>query len=86
MEYSFRKSVITTIQNYTISRGVDHVVHECESQTFYEKCKTYGRRCDWLIQVRLIQKKACWKIWRYNEKHTCSMGTISQITPNWIQT
>ncbi|RYQ80375.1 hypothetical protein Ahy_Scaffold1g106832 isoform A [Arachis hypogaea] len=34
--------------------------------------------CDWLIQASLIRKKACWEIKRYNGKHTCTMGTISQ--------
>ncbi|RYQ84879.1 hypothetical protein Ahy_B10g104380 [Arachis hypogaea] len=81
MEYGSRKSVIETIQSYVISRGVDYVVYESEPQTFYAKCKTYGRGCDWLIQASLIQKKACWKIRRYNGRHTCSMGTISQDHP-----
>ncbi|RYR39379.1 hypothetical protein Ahy_A09g044892 [Arachis hypogaea] len=49
MEYASRKSVIAVIQSYTISRGVDYVVYESEPQTFYAKCKTYGRGCDWLI-------------------------------------
>nr|XP_029147041.1 uncharacterized protein LOC112733035 [Arachis hypogaea] len=34
--------------------------------------------CDWLIRASLIRKKACWEIRRYNGKHTCTMGTISQ--------
>ncbi|RYR17872.1 hypothetical protein Ahy_B03g062541 [Arachis hypogaea] len=59
MEYSSRKSVIAAIQSYTISRGVDYVVYESEPQTFYAKCKTYERGCDWLIRASLIQKKAC---------------------------
>ncbi|RYQ92750.1 hypothetical protein Ahy_B09g098969 [Arachis hypogaea] len=46
MEYASRKSVVAAIQSYTISRGIDNVVYESESQTFYAKCKTYGRRCD----------------------------------------
>ncbi|XP_020973114.1 uncharacterized protein LOC107633951 [Arachis ipaensis] len=78
MEYGLRKSIIAAIRSYTISRGVDYVVYESESQMFYAKCKTYGRRCDWLIRASLIQKKACWEIQRYNGRHTCSMGTISQ--------
>ncbi|RYR66255.1 hypothetical protein Ahy_A03g012240 isoform A [Arachis hypogaea] len=46
--------------------------------TFYSKYKGYGAGCDWLIQASLIQKKSCWEIRRYNGKHTCTMGTISQ--------
>nr|XP_025607674.1 uncharacterized protein LOC112701090 [Arachis hypogaea] len=46
--------------------------------TFYAKCKGYGAGCDWLIRASLIRKKACWEIRRYNGKHTCTMGTISQ--------
>ncbi|RYR39866.1 hypothetical protein Ahy_A09g045501 [Arachis hypogaea] len=49
MEYSSKKSVIAAIQSYTISRGVNYVVYKSEPQTFYEKCKTSGRGCDWLI-------------------------------------
>ncbi|XP_020972520.1 uncharacterized protein LOC110269180 [Arachis ipaensis] len=78
MEYSSRKSVIATIRGYTISRGVDYVVYEFEPQTFYAKYKTYGGGCDWLIRASLIQKKACYEIRRYNGRHTCSIGTISQ--------
>ncbi|RYR01510.1 hypothetical protein Ahy_B06g080386 [Arachis hypogaea] len=48
MEYSSRKSIIAVIRSYTISRGVDYVVYEFEPQTFYTKCKTYGRGCNWL--------------------------------------
>ncbi|QHO23522.1 uncharacterized protein DS421_12g364270 [Arachis hypogaea] len=78
MEYSSRKSVVTAIRSYTISRGVDYNVYESEPQTFYAKCKMYGRGCDWLIRASLIQKKGCWEIQRYNGRHTCTMGTISQ--------
>nr|XP_025635766.1 uncharacterized protein LOC112729835 [Arachis hypogaea] len=46
--------------------------------TFYAKCKGYGAGCDWLIRASLIRKKACWEISRYNGKHTCTVGTISQ--------
>ncbi|RYQ91784.1 hypothetical protein Ahy_B09g097817 [Arachis hypogaea] len=70
IEYSSRKLVIAAIRSYNISRGVDY--------TFYAKFKTYGRGCDWLIRVSLIQKKVCWEIRRYNVRHTCSMETISQ--------
>ncbi|XP_020979990.1 uncharacterized protein LOC110272279 [Arachis ipaensis] len=78
LEYSSRKSVIAAIRSYTISRRVDYVVYEFEPQTIYAKCKTYGRGCDWLIRVSLIQEKACWEIRRYNGRHICFMGTISQ--------
>ncbi|RYR51782.1 hypothetical protein Ahy_A06g026756 [Arachis hypogaea] len=74
MEYGSRKSVIAAIRSYTIFRGVNYVVYESESQTFYAKCNSYGRGCNWLIQASLIQKKACWEIWRYNGSHTCFMG------------
>ncbi|XP_057739780.1 uncharacterized protein LOC130956830 [Arachis stenosperma] len=77
MEYSSRKSVVTTIRSYTISRGVDYNVYESEPLTFYAKCKLYGRGCDWLIRASLIRKKGCWEIRRYNGRHTCTMGTIS---------
>ncbi|RYR63384.1 hypothetical protein Ahy_A04g021184 [Arachis hypogaea] len=49
MEYSSRKSVVAAIRSYTIARGVDYDVYEFEAQTFYAKCKMYGRGCDWLI-------------------------------------
>ncbi|RYR03302.1 hypothetical protein Ahy_B06g082178 [Arachis hypogaea] len=45
IEYSSRKSIITAIRSYTISRGIDYNIYESEPQTFYAKCKTYGRRC-----------------------------------------
>ncbi|RYR24327.1 hypothetical protein Ahy_B02g057826 [Arachis hypogaea] len=70
IEYGSKKSVIVVIRSYTISRGVNYI-------TFYAKGKTYGCGCDCLIRASLIQKKACWEIWRYYGKHTCSMGTIS---------
>ncbi|XP_016186286.1 uncharacterized protein LOC107627995 [Arachis ipaensis] len=57
MEYSSRKSVVAAIRSYTIARGVDYDVYESEPQTFYAKCKMYGRGCDWLIQAILIRKK-----------------------------
>ncbi|RYR70129.1 hypothetical protein Ahy_A03g016642 [Arachis hypogaea] len=78
MEYNSRKSVVAAIRSYTISRGVDYDVYESEAQTFYAKCKMYGHGCDWLIRASLIQKKGCWEIRRYNGRHTCTMGTISQ--------
>ncbi|XP_015950212.1 uncharacterized protein LOC107475088 [Arachis duranensis] len=78
MEYSSRKSVVAAIRSYTISRGVDYDVYEPEPQTFYTKCKMYGRECDWLIRASLIRKKGCWEICRYNGRHTCTIGTISQ--------
>nr|XP_025611914.1 uncharacterized protein LOC112705294 [Arachis hypogaea] len=78
MEYSSRKSVVAAIRRYTIVRGVDYDVYESEPQTFYAKCKMYGRECDWLIRASLIQKKDCWEIRRYNGRHTCTMGAISQ--------
>ncbi|RYR73289.1 hypothetical protein Ahy_A02g007649 isoform R [Arachis hypogaea] len=46
MEYSSRKSVVAAIRSYTIARGVDYDVYESERQTFYAKCKMYGRGCD----------------------------------------
>ncbi|XP_015961255.1 uncharacterized protein LOC107485255 [Arachis duranensis] len=78
MEYSSRKSVVAAIRRYTIVRGVDYDVYESEPQTFYAKCKMYGRGCDWLIRASLIRKKDCWEIRRYNGRHTCTMGAISQ--------
>ncbi|RYR02465.1 hypothetical protein Ahy_B06g081252 [Arachis hypogaea] len=78
MEYSSKNSVVATIRSYTISRGVDYNVYESEPQTFYAKCKTYGRGCDWLIRASLIRKKGCWEIRRYNSRYTCTMGMILQ--------
>ncbi|RYR59346.1 hypothetical protein Ahy_A05g025209 [Arachis hypogaea] len=46
MEYSSRKSVVAAIRSYTIARGVDYDVYESEPQTFYAKCKMYGRGCN----------------------------------------
>ncbi|XP_016192877.1 uncharacterized protein LOC107633789 [Arachis ipaensis] len=57
MEYSSRKSVVAAIRSYTIARGVDYDMYEYEPQTFYAKCKMYGRGCDWLIRASLIRKK-----------------------------
>nr|XP_025678923.1 uncharacterized protein LOC112778856 [Arachis hypogaea] len=78
MEYSSRKSFVAAIRSFTIARGVDYEVYESEPQTFYAKCKMYGRGCDWLIRASLIRKKGCWEIRRYNGRHTCTIGTISQ--------
>ncbi|XP_016199368.1 uncharacterized protein LOC107640357 [Arachis ipaensis] len=78
MEYSSRKSVVASIKSYTIARGVDYGVYESKPQTFYAKCKMYGRGCDWLIRASLIRKKGCWEIRRYNGRHMCTMGVISQ--------
>ncbi|RYR32735.1 hypothetical protein Ahy_A10g047264 [Arachis hypogaea] len=78
MEFGSTKSVISAIKSYTISRGIDYTMYESEPQTFYTKCKSYGARCDWLIRASLIRKKGCWEIRRYNDKHTCTMGAISQ--------
>ncbi|XP_025670048.1 uncharacterized protein [Arachis hypogaea] len=78
MEYSSRKSVVVAIRSYTIARGVDYDVYESEPQTFYAKCKMYGHGCDWLIRASLIRKKGCWEIHRYNGRHTCTTGVISQ--------
>ncbi|RYR74347.1 hypothetical protein Ahy_A02g009021 [Arachis hypogaea] len=78
MKFGSRESVISAIKGYTISRGVDYTVSESEPQTFYAKCKGYGAGCDCLIRASLIRKKACWEIRRYNSKHTCTVGTISQ--------
>ncbi|QHO56053.1 Putative mutator sub-class protein [Arachis hypogaea] len=78
MEFGSRESVISAIKSYTIARGVDYTMYESDPQTFYAKCKGYGAGCDWPIRASLIRKKACWKIRRYNGKHMCTMGTISQ--------
>ncbi|RYR28683.1 hypothetical protein Ahy_B01g052831 [Arachis hypogaea] len=71
MEFGSKESVISAIKSYTISRGVDYT-------TFYTKCKGYGVGCDWLIRASLIRKNGCSEIKRYDGKHTCTMGTISQ--------
>ncbi|XP_072093793.1 uncharacterized protein [Arachis hypogaea] len=78
MEYSSRKSIVEAIRSYTISRGVDYTVYKSEPQTFYAKCKMYSHGCDWLIRTSLIRKKGCWEIRRYNGRHTCTIGTVSQ--------
>ncbi|RYQ85294.1 hypothetical protein Ahy_B10g104815 [Arachis hypogaea] len=78
MEFGSRELVISAIKSYTISRGVDYTMYESEPQTFYAKCKGYDAGCIWLIRASLIRKKDCWEIRRYNGKHTCTMGTISQ--------
>ncbi|XP_057733914.1 uncharacterized protein LOC130949110 [Arachis stenosperma] len=57
MEYSSRKLVVAAIRSFTIAKGVDYEVYESEPQTFYAKCKMYGRGCDWLIRASLIRKK-----------------------------
>ncbi|RYR33876.1 hypothetical protein Ahy_A10g048542 [Arachis hypogaea] len=81
IEFGSKDSVISVIKRYTISRGVDYTVYESELQTFYTKCKGYSAGCDWLIRANLIRKKECCEIRRYNGKHTCTMGTISQDLP-----
>ncbi|RYR35059.1 hypothetical protein Ahy_A10g050168 [Arachis hypogaea] len=78
IEFGSRESVISIIKSYTISRGVDYTVYEFEPQTCYAQCKSYG--------AGLSQKKGCWEIRRYNGKHTCTMGMISQIVSSWTQT
>ncbi|RYR18921.1 hypothetical protein Ahy_B03g063538 isoform B [Arachis hypogaea] len=78
IKYSSRKLLVAAIWSYTISRGVDYTMYKSESQMFYAKYKTYGSGCNWLIQASLIEKKDCWEIRRYNGRHTCTMGTISQ--------
>ncbi|XP_057744810.1 uncharacterized protein LOC130962640 [Arachis stenosperma] len=78
IKFGSRESVISAIKGYTISRGVDYTVYESEPQTFYAKCKGYGVGCDCLIRASLIRKKACCEIRRYNGKHTCTVGVISQ--------
>ncbi|RYQ93238.1 hypothetical protein Ahy_B09g099507 isoform A [Arachis hypogaea] len=64
MDFGSKESVISAIKSYTISREVDYT--------------GYGAGCDWLIQASLIRKKGCWEIRRYNGKHMCTKGTISQ--------
>ncbi|RYR68863.1 hypothetical protein Ahy_A03g015357 [Arachis hypogaea] len=40
---------------------------------------TISRRVNYnLIRASLIRKKGCWEIRRYNGRHTCTIGTISQ--------
>ncbi|RYQ97256.1 hypothetical protein Ahy_B08g093283 [Arachis hypogaea] len=73
MEYSSRNSVVATIRSYTITKGVDYNVYEPEPQKSYAKCNSYGRGWAWLIRASLIRKKI-----RYNGRHTCNMGMISQ--------
>ncbi|XP_052111628.1 uncharacterized protein LOC127743005 [Arachis duranensis] len=85
MEYSSKKSVVAAIRRYTIVRVVDYNVYESEPQTFYAKCKMYGRWCDWLIRASLIRKKDCWEIRRYSGRHTCTMERFHRIIPNWTQ-
>ncbi|XP_025627850.1 uncharacterized protein [Arachis hypogaea] len=43
MKYSSRKSIVAAIRSFTIAKGVDYEVYESEPQTFYTKCKMYGR-------------------------------------------
>ncbi|RYR28253.1 hypothetical protein Ahy_B01g052374 [Arachis hypogaea] len=78
MEFGSRESVISAIKSYTIPRGVDYTMYDSEPQTFYAKYKGYGAGCVWLIRASLIRKKGCWKIRRYNGKHTCTTEMISQ--------
>ncbi|RYR59597.1 hypothetical protein Ahy_A05g025499 [Arachis hypogaea] len=70
IEFGSRESVISTIKSYTISRGVDYTVYKSELQTFYAKCKVMG----------------CWEIRRYNGKHTCTTGMISQDHAKYVVT
>ncbi|MED6167741.1 hypothetical protein PIB30_116633 [Stylosanthes scabra] len=78
MEYSSRKAVISAIKTYHLNRGVDYAVHESEPQTFLAKCKSFGEGCDRLIRTSFVQRRSCWVIRRYNGKHTCAIGAISQ--------
>ncbi|RYR44745.1 hypothetical protein Ahy_A08g041026 [Arachis hypogaea] len=81
MKYSSRKSVIATIRSYTIFRGVDY-------STFYAKCKTYGRGCDWLIRASLIQKKKI--VERYADTtvdHSkLDSGTVAEAIRSLVET
>ncbi|RYR33357.1 hypothetical protein Ahy_A10g047942 [Arachis hypogaea] len=60
-------------------------VYESEPLTFYAKCKTYGRGCDWLIRAILIRKKV---VGRYAD---IMVGTrapweeFHKIIPSWTQ-
>ncbi|XP_016185320.1 uncharacterized protein LOC107626950 [Arachis ipaensis] len=58
--------------------GMEYSSRKSVVATFYAKYKMYGRGCDWLIRASLIWKKGCWEIRRYNGRHTCTIGTISQ--------
>ncbi|RYR61278.1 hypothetical protein Ahy_A04g018425 [Arachis hypogaea] len=79
MEYSSRKSVVTTIRSFTISIGVDYDVYESEPQTFYAKCKMYGRGCDWLNRASLIRKKVVHRFDRRNEVFEVREMTIEKV-------
>ncbi|RYR15724.1 hypothetical protein Ahy_B04g072641 [Arachis hypogaea] len=45
MNFVSKKSVISAIKSYTISKGVDYTVYKSEPQTFYAKCKGYSTVC-----------------------------------------
>ncbi|RYR20508.1 hypothetical protein Ahy_B03g065668 [Arachis hypogaea] len=76
-EYANMSESNVAAEDCEFSVGMEFSSRE-SPQTFYTKCKGYGAGCDWLIRANLIRKKACWEIRRYNGKHTCTMGTISQ--------
>ncbi|RYR36808.1 hypothetical protein Ahy_A09g041763 [Arachis hypogaea] len=53
-----------------------------EDGEFTVRMEFGSREVRWLIRASLIQKKGCWEIKRYNDKHTYTMGTISQDHAN----
>ncbi|RYR18954.1 hypothetical protein Ahy_B03g063580 [Arachis hypogaea] len=63
-----------SIKRYIISRRIDYTVYELSHRHSMQNAKG----CDWLIRASLIRKKDCSEIKRYNGKHMCNMGTISQ--------
>ncbi|RYR74231.1 hypothetical protein Ahy_A02g008870 [Arachis hypogaea] len=57
MEFNSRETVIKTVKDYTIHRGVDYQVFESKLTTFYAKCVQYGQSCHWLIRLSMMRRK-----------------------------
>ncbi|RYR56859.1 hypothetical protein Ahy_A05g022576 [Arachis hypogaea] len=81
MEFASRESVISTIKSYTFSKRINYMVYESKPMTFYDKCKTYVRGCDWLIQATLIQKKKV--VGNYCKAWLAKQKSIAQIFGGW---
>ncbi|RYR66098.1 hypothetical protein Ahy_A03g012045 [Arachis hypogaea] len=74
MKVGSRESMISQSKD---TQSLEELITLCMSLSRRHSMQN-AKGCDWLIRASLIRKKDCWEIKRYNGKHMCTMGTISQ--------
>ncbi|XP_015947396.1 uncharacterized protein LOC107472365 [Arachis duranensis] len=77
MRQEDKEEALLSVKTYSIRRGVQYKVVECDYHRYVGKCFEFENGCTWLIRLSLRQHKGLWEVKRYNGLHTCFATSIS---------